>query len=57
MSSIQLQSRLPKTYRIKEIKRETEMVQTFTFDGSLGARPGQFVMVWLPPTTTAPKPK
>ncbi len=24
------------------------MVRTFTFDGSLGARPGQFVMLWLP---------
>lgn len=48
MSSIPLQSRLPKTYRIKDIKQETEMVRTFTFDGSLGARPGQFVMLWLP---------
>jgi dihydroorotate dehydrogenase electron transfer subunit len=48
MSSIPLQSRLPKTYRIKAIKQETEMVRTFTFDGSLGARPGQFLMVWLP---------
>lgn len=48
MSSISLQSRLPKTYRIKEIRTETDMVKTFTFDGSLGAKPGQFVMVWLP---------
>lgn len=48
MSTIPLQSRLPKTYRIKAIKWETEMVQTFTFDGSLGAKPGQFVMVWMP---------
>ncbi|TSC99139.1 MAG: dihydroorotate dehydrogenase electron transfer subunit [Candidatus Peregrinibacteria bacterium Greene1014_49] len=48
MSSIPLQSRLPKTYKIKAIKQETEMVRTYTFDGSLGARPGQFVMVWLP---------
>ena len=46
--SISLQSRLPKTYRIKEVKQETEMVRTFTFDGSLNARPGQFLMVWLP---------
>ncbi len=45
---IQLQSRLPRTYRIKHIKQETDMVRTFTFDGSLGAKPGQFVMVWLP---------
>lgn len=45
---IQLQSQLPRTYRIKHIKQETEMVRTYTFDGSLGAKPGQFVMVWLP---------
>ena len=24
------------------------MVRTYTFDGSLGAKPGQFVMAWLP---------
>lgn len=48
MSTIQLQSRLPRTYRIKHIQQETEMVRTYTFDGSLGARPGQFVMLWLP---------
>ncbi len=24
------------------------MVRTFTFDGSLGAAPGQFLMLWLP---------
>ncbi len=48
VQNIPLQSRLPKTYRILETKRETDMVQTFTFDGSLGALPGQFVMLWLP---------
>ncbi len=54
MSSISLQSRLPRTYHIKEIKQETEMVSTFTFDGSLGAKPGQFVMVWLPGVDEVP---
>lgn len=54
MSTIPLQSRLPRTYRIKHIKQETEMVRTFTFDGSLGARPGQFVMVWLPGVDEVP---
>ncbi|MDP7069079.1 MAG: dihydroorotate dehydrogenase electron transfer subunit, partial [Candidatus Peribacteraceae bacterium] len=44
----------PKTYRIKDIKQETEMVRTFTFDGSLGAAPGQFVMVWLPGVDEVP---
>ena len=48
MSTISLQSRLPKTYHIVDIKQETEQVRSFTFDGSLGAKPGQFVMVWLP---------
>jgi dihydroorotate dehydrogenase electron transfer subunit len=51
---IQLQSRLPRTYRIKAIKQETEMVRTYTFDGSLGAKPGQFVMVWLPGVDEVP---
>lgn len=46
--NVPLQSTLPRTYRIKEIKQETPMVRTYTFDGSLGAKPGQFVMVWLP---------
>jgi dihydroorotate dehydrogenase electron transfer subunit len=48
LQNIPLQSRLPRTYRIVSVKRETEMVRTFTFDGSLGAVPGQFVMLWLP---------
>jgi len=48
MSSIPLQSRLPKTCRILEVKKETEHVQTFTFDVSLGAKPGQFSMLWIP---------
>ncbi len=54
MSHIELQSRLPRTYHIKEIKQETEMVRTYTFDGSLGAKPGQFVMVWLPGVDEVP---
>lgn len=48
MSSIFLEDRLPKTHRIAKITQETEHVKTFTFDVSLGARPGQFIMVWLP---------
>ena len=48
MTSIPLQSRLPRTYPIANVRRETEMVQTFTFDVSFGAKPGQFVMVWIP---------
>jgi len=48
MSSISLQSSLPKTYKIIDITQETENVRIYTFDGSLGAKPGQFLMVWLP---------
>lgn len=48
MPAISLQSQLPRTYRIKEVQQVTPMVRTYTFDGSLGAKPGQFVMVWLP---------
>lgn len=47
-SQNRLQSRLPRTYRIASVKRETAMVTTFTFAVSLGAKPGQFAMVWLP---------
>lgn len=45
---IPVQCRLPKTYRIASIKQETAHVKTFTFETSFGARPGQFLMVWLP---------
>lgn len=48
------QNRLPRTYRIASAKRETEHVTTFTFDVSLGAKPGQFVMVWLPGVDEVP---
>lgn len=48
MTTIPLENRLPKTYPIASIRRETEMVRTFTFSVSLGARPGQFIMVWIP---------
>lgn len=43
-----LQTRLPKTHRIAAVKKETEFVTTMTFPVSLGAAPGQFVMLWLP---------
>ena len=52
--SISLQSQLPRTYRIKSVEQLTPMVRTYTFDGSLGAKPGQFVMVWLPDVDEIP---
>lgn len=54
MPSLPLQSQLPRTYRVKDVKQETEQVRTYTFDGSLGAKPGQFVMVWLPGVDEVP---
>lgn len=42
------QNRLPITYRIVSVKRETEHVTSFTFSVSFGSKPGQFVMLWLP---------
>lgn len=48
MHSIPLQSRLPTTYRIARIRRETEHVRTFVFPVSFAAKPGQFLMVWAP---------
>lgn len=39
---------LPKAVKIKEIRVETEQVRTFVLDCSLGAKPGQFVNVWIP---------
>ncbi len=54
MKKVPLQNRLPRTYRIKHIARETEHVKTFTFPVSFGAKPGQFVMVWLPGVDEVP---
>ncbi len=34
--------------RIVEVIRETPSVKTFVFDSAIEARPGQFVMLWLP---------
>jgi dihydroorotate dehydrogenase electron transfer subunit len=34
--------------RIVETRRETPLVKTFVLDADIDARPGQFVMLWLP---------
>jgi dihydroorotate dehydrogenase electron transfer subunit len=39
---------IPKSVRIKKIIVENEMVKTFVLDHSVGAKPGQFVNVWIP---------
>ena len=35
-------------YKITEIRQENILNKTFVLDGTLDARPGQFVMAWLP---------
>lgn len=39
---------LPRALKVKQIVQETEQVKTFILEGSVGAKPGQFVMAWLP---------
>lgn len=41
-------SEKPIILAIKKIKQETENTKTFVFDYSLNAKPGQFVMLWIP---------
>lgn len=38
----------PVSVPIKKIIQETENVKTFVFEYELGAKPGQFVMLWIP---------
>lgn len=38
----------PRSVRIKKIKRETPLVQSYTFEYPDRASPGQFINVWLP---------
>lgn len=39
---------LPRTVCISDIIQETRSVKTFILDDTMDARPGQFVMLWLP---------
>jgi dihydroorotate dehydrogenase electron transfer subunit len=41
-------AQLPQAYKINHIRQENAKNKTFILDGSLQARPGQFVMAWLP---------
>jgi len=54
MTHFPLQSRLPTTYPIATIKEETPHVKTFTFPVSFDAKPGQFLMLWLPGVDEVP---
>ncbi|KKT75748.1 MAG: putative dihydroorotate dehydrogenase B (NAD(+)), electron transfer subunit [Candidatus Peregrinibacteria bacterium GW2011_GWA2_44_7] len=39
---------LPRVVKIVDIKEENAQVRTFTLDLSVGAHPGQFVLLWIP---------
>jgi dihydroorotate dehydrogenase electron transfer subunit len=39
---------IPKVIKIKKVITETPFVKTFIFEYKLGAKPGQFVNLWLP---------
>jgi dihydroorotate dehydrogenase electron transfer subunit len=39
---------IPKVIKIKKVIVETPFVKTFIFEHKLGAKPGQFVNLWLP---------
>lgn len=43
-----MKTELPQIYRIEKIITEAKDVKTFVFKGKIGAKPGQFVAVWLP---------
>lgn len=39
---------LPVAYKVKEVVEENYRTKTFVLDGRMEAKPGQFVMVWVP---------
>ena len=39
---------VPQAFKIADIKNENASTKTFVLDARLDAKPGQFVMVWLP---------
>ena len=43
-----MHEQMPTGVAIKEIVEETPSIRTFVFDREIAARPGQFVMVWVP---------
>lgn len=45
---MQIINTLPIAATVKAIVQENEQVKTFVLDISVGAQPGQFVMVWIP---------
>jgi len=44
----------PKIVQIKKVEKENELVTTLVLDHSVGAKPGQFVNVWIPSLNEKP---
>lgn len=51
---ISISDNVPSMYRIENIVEESSKAKTFIFRGSIIAKPGQFVMVWLPGIDSKP---
>jgi dihydroorotate dehydrogenase electron transfer subunit len=47
-------NRVPRSVKIKKIIQENDLVKTFVLDHSVGAKPGQFVMAWIPQVDEKP---
>jgi len=47
-SSKYAETDVPKAFRIKEIRKDSPLIQTYIFDEGYDSKPGQFVMVWVP---------
>lgn len=45
---------IPKVIPIKKVISETGFVKTFVFEHDLGAKPGQFVNLWIPRVNEKP---
>lgn len=44
----------PKIFAVKRVIQESPRVKTIVFDGGIEARPGQFVLVWIPRADAKP---
>ncbi|MBI4399702.1 dihydroorotate dehydrogenase electron transfer subunit, partial [Candidatus Micrarchaeota archaeon] len=45
---------LPKAFKVDKIVMENTQTKTFLLDGKYNAKPGQFVMAWLPDVNEKP---
>lgn len=44
----EIKNDIPQIFTIEKIKQETPQIKTFTFNYNLKAKPGQFIMLWIP---------